>query len=93
LTKQLQGGPSLLSPNKGAQKKKGQSPSYEQATYIVTEEELSKTGGKESIFAQLRKKGEVAFPERKSPAAEAPQLSRIDQLRQGGLSAPQTNKM
>ena len=39
---------------------------------------MAKTGGKESIFAQLKKKGEVAFPERNP---DEPQLSRIDQLR------------
>ena len=45
----------------------------------MTDDDLAKTGGKESIFAQLRKKGEVAFPERSQE--EEPQLSRIDQLR------------
>ena len=44
---------------------------------------MAKTGGKESIFAQLKKKGEVAFPERseKKLPEEPPQLSRIEQLR------------
>ena len=71
------------SPKKVPTSRRKNQPSYEQPTFIVTEDELAKTGGKESIFAQLRKKGEVAFPERRSPdPSEVPQLSRIDQLRQ-----------
>jgi len=49
----------------------------------VTEDELSKTGGKERIFAELKKRGEVAFPEGASQKA----MSRIDQLRAGKLAS------
>lgn len=44
-------------------RKRKNQPSYEQPTFEVTEDELSKTGGKERIFAELKKRGEVAFPE------------------------------
>ena len=49
-------------------------PSFEQPTFEVTEDELSKTGGKERIFAELKKRGEVAFPEGASQKA----MSRIE---------------
>mmetsp|Transcript_8773 Transcript_8773/g.14886 ORF Transcript_8773/g.14886 Transcript_8773/m.14886 type:complete len:105 (+) Transcript_8773:62-376(+) len=77
-----------------SKRQKSQHTNYEQATYVVTDDDLGKTGGKEKLFEKLNKRGEVAFPERKSkktiPKADDSfvnskyeGLSRIEQLRFG----------
>ena len=72
-----------LTKNSSPPRRRKNQPSYEQPTFEVTEDELAKTGGKERIFAELKKRGEVAFPEGASQKA----MSRIEQLRAGKAAA------
>ena len=50
-----------ISPTK--QRKSRRQGSYDQKTYVVTEEEIEKKG-KEEIFRQMKKNNTVAFPDR-----------------------------
>ena len=82
-------------------------PSYEQPTFVVTEEEMQRKGGKDAILKKLRKTNTVAFPEKSTesiPDANktviSPKshyntmvgMSRIEQLKSNSNAFTQSQK-